>query len=198
MNPTTRKMTLTAGLIALAVSVNYLLASIPNVELMTALIFVTGALLGWKYGLAAGLIAEGLFSIFNPFGPAPLPVFMFQVLGMMVAGLVGGMVSPVWLQKSTVSSPVRYGLLGGLGALLSLQFDLMTTLGTALAMGFSGTGFIGLLTIGMVFYAIHVISNAIIFAVLVPVLVRVMQERIPSRFEPTQTKPIEPTPTCEG
>lgn len=198
MNPTTRKMTLSGALIALAVSLNYVLASIPNVELMTALIFISGVMLGWKYGLVIAVLAEGLFSAFNPFGPAPLPVLAFQVLGMALPGIAGGLLSTFLAGQGKRLAISKHALLGALGALFSILFDLLTTFGTALAMGFSWAGFLGLLSIGVVFYATHILANAMIFAMIVPILIQTLKNRIDLQLEPAKSQRIEPTPTCDG
>jgi uncharacterized membrane protein len=63
MNSRIRKITYSAIFIALIVGVGYALAFIPNVELVTALIFLAGVLMGWKSGIIIGGIADFCFPL---------------------------------------------------------------------------------------------------------------------------------------
>ena len=70
----TRRATLAGLLVALIVAAGYSLAGVPNVELVTLLVFVSGFLLGPRLGLAVGATSWGLYSLLNPMGAAVPPV----------------------------------------------------------------------------------------------------------------------------
>ena len=61
----TRRALLASLLVAVAVSLGYVLAAVPNVELMTVTVFVSGFLLGPKFGVGIGAASVVLFSVFK-------------------------------------------------------------------------------------------------------------------------------------
>lgn len=169
LHTSTRKLTLAGMLTAMAVALGYALAGIPNVELVTATIFLAGFLLGPGYGAAVGFSAELIYTTFNPYGMAALPVMLAQVLGMTVAGLAGA-AFPVLLRGREFRTVIV--LCAAAGFLLTLQFDLLTTLATALVLGFSLDAVKAMLVFGGVFYATHLLSNTLIFAFGLPIFLR--------------------------
>jgi hypothetical protein len=164
-----RKIILMAIFIALAVAVGQ--DPIPNVELVSATIFLSGLMLGAKYGLAVGAMATFLFSFFNAYGPASPPLLMAQILGMMLTGLSGGLmqnlfgprVPPAWL-------------LGLTGLTLTFIYDLLTTISSIFVLKTGWPGFIAAIATGALFFLLHQISNTVIFALLLPTLVRRLRQ----------------------
>lgn len=63
--------------------------SIPNVKLTYFIIFSAGYLWGLTPGMLVGIFGMGLWTFFNPFGPAPLPVSFAQIFGAMMCGVSG-------------------------------------------------------------------------------------------------------------
>ncbi len=56
-----------------AVGAGYLLAGVPNVELMTLVIALSGAALGLRAGALSGILAAAIYSLGSPYGlPNPL------------------------------------------------------------------------------------------------------------------------------
>ena len=86
----TRELVQTALLVAVSVAVGYLLAPVPNFELISACIFTAGVLQGVRRGAVVGALAELLYSSLNPYGAAPLPLLVSQVLGMTAIGVFTG------------------------------------------------------------------------------------------------------------
>ena len=170
MSGETRRLALSAVFVGLAVGTNYVLARFPNVELMLSIVFLSGYVLGWRRGMVIGIVAEGIFSLFNPYGMAPIPVLLTQITGVAAAGFAGG-----WFHKwqpEKLQGKTHSLILGGWGLILTLLFDLLTTLGTAAMIGFSWKSYIALLAFGSLFYLTHLLSNGLIFAVLVHLLIR--------------------------
>ena len=91
----TIKLTIMANFIAIGVALGYILAFLPNIELVTLVIFLSGYTLGWKSGLFVGFSTEFIYSNFNLYGPAPLHVLTAQVIAMAVAGVAGGLCSTI-------------------------------------------------------------------------------------------------------
>ncbi len=106
---------------ALAASLGFLFAPIPNVELVTFSLFMAGCLLGWRDGAGAALLAIALYYGLNPYGSSlALPLlFAAQLLaGLLIAGL-GAL-------YARLLTPARGG--GGLRRLLLLPFALLAAL----------------------------------------------------------------------
>jgi len=78
-------------LAAACVVLGYLFMPVPNVEMITAAIFLSGLWTGPRHGLIIGLTAEALFSLSNPMGFPPPPLLAAQLAGMGLAGWTGGM-----------------------------------------------------------------------------------------------------------
>jgi hypothetical protein len=74
---------------ALVYVLSWGMASIPNVKLSFFIIFSAGFAWGIGPGILVGIFGMGLWTFFNPFGPAPLPVSMAQVLGAALCGVTG-------------------------------------------------------------------------------------------------------------
>ncbi|MBN1894648.1 ECF transporter S component, partial [bacterium] len=77
-----QSLALMSILIALGVALGFAFASIPNVELVTGTVFLSGMILGKARGTAAGVMTEALYSIFSPYGIAPLPMLAAQCAAM--------------------------------------------------------------------------------------------------------------------
>ena len=166
----TRRTLLASLLIAVVVSLGYALAGVPNIELMSVTVFVSGFLLGPSMGAVVGGGSAGLFSLFNPLGAALPPLLAAQILGFSVIGASGGLVGPVVLQ---VQRPLSVAFSGMLGFLLTLFYDLVTNVGAFFVM--TGTreisGIVKFVSAGVMFMGMHLLWNTVVFAVaLMPIL----------------------------
>jgi len=169
MNTRIRKITYSAIFIALIVGIGYALAFIPNVELVTALIFLSGVLMGWKAGLIIGGIGEFLFSALNPLGSGLIfpPMLIAQVLAMIAVGGIGGLCRNFILNWQPRA--VNYVIIGLLGGLLTLFYDVSVSLAFPLSAGFNWQGLVTTLVAGLAFSVIHILANLAVFLFLVPV-----------------------------
>jgi len=147
--------------VALALALGFALAHIPNVELITLTIFISGCLLGRGKGVVVGGVAMALFAIFNPLGPTVAPVALAQVVGMGFVGFSGGIIGS--RMKAFKSSWVRGTFLAVGGFSLTLFYDILTNLAVALAFGLWERWYAVVIG-GITFSLIHIVSNTLIFA----------------------------------
>lgn len=61
----------------------------PNLNFVFFIVFTSGFLWGAGPGALVGLVGMGLWTGFNPYGPAPLPIMAAQLAGAAAAGPVG-------------------------------------------------------------------------------------------------------------
>jgi ABC-type Fe3+-siderophore transport system permease subunit len=107
--------------------------SIPNFESLTLVAFCGGVLLGARDGALVGAATMLLYTLLNPYGPAPPVVMLAQVLGNLTAGLAGAAFArasgPLW------SIRVRAFALGAVAVVLTAFYDLLTNVATGLVFG---------------------------------------------------------------
>jgi len=157
---------------ALAIGLGFSLLMIPNVELITVIVFLAGLTLGVRWGALVGGTAELIFSILNPFGSGLIfpPLLISQVISMIIIGASGGLLRSLFFKKDF--SKRRIAGLAITGFLLTFVFDSLTTLSYPLGAGFDLPQTIGLYISGLGFTILHQISNAIIFAIGVPNVIK--------------------------
>jgi len=165
------KWLLAALLVALCVTLGYLFLAIPNVEMITAAVFASGFLAGSRLGTLIGAAAALLFSLFNPYGAPTPPLLLAQMTSMALTGMAGG-----WLRHTrwlTWTPWMRALASGGAGFVLTLVYDVLTTLSFAVLMAGGDLRKIWASFIyGMAFYGLHLLSNTLTFALLLPVLLQ--------------------------
>jgi uncharacterized membrane protein len=153
---------------AIAVTGGYLFAFVPNLEIYTASIFLSGVLLGKRNGVLVALVAQLIYGLVNPYGTSPLPLLIIQIASYILIGYSGGCFSahktePVWI------SSLKYGVTG---LLLTLQYDVLTFVGYGLISGFSIAQMQSSFWAGFLFYIVHWAGNALIFAFVLPLVLR--------------------------
>jgi uncharacterized membrane protein len=134
--------------------------SIPNFELMTLVVFLSGVLLGARWGAMVGAVCMLAYSVLNPYGPAHPVITLSQMAGEMVPGPAGAVLAASGLPGRPVLP--RMLVLAVAGALLTVFFDLITNLATGLLFGQIRATLIG----GLPFALLHVGSNVALFALL--------------------------------
>jgi len=164
----------TAGLyIAFCAVIGFLLASVPNVELITLVIFFGGYIFGAGYGILIGGAAYFIYSAFNPWGSglAFPPLLAAQVTAMMIVGGCGGLVYRI---LPTFSSKfARIILFGCCGFILTVLYHAALSVSTYQFAGFSLEQLKITLIAGLAFSAWHIVSNTIFFIILIPMLIRI-------------------------
>ena len=161
----TRRATLAGLLVALIVAAGYSLAAVPNVELVTLLVFVSGFLLGARLGPVVGATSWGLYSLFNPMGSgAAVPSIMAaQMAAGALVGLAGAWAGPAVLER--VPRAAGMILCGLCGLILTLVYQLMVN--AAAFFSFvddrSFRAFWALMAGGTAFTAMHLLWNTALF-----------------------------------
>jgi uncharacterized membrane protein len=166
---------LIAILAALAIGGNYALSAIPNVELSSVMVFLSGFLFGPLSGILTGLIAMTIYQLWNPWG-AFLPPIGFAVIGCtMFIGLVGGILGRNFQLSATKGKiPIRWYLWPALfGVIITLLYDLVTNL--AYSITFVVPFVVAFIT-GLPFMVLHMATNGILFGLLTPAISRIAMQ----------------------
>jgi len=158
--------------VALAIVLKLPILSIPNVEFFTFIVFSAGFLFGIIEGAIVGGVSMSLYTTFNPYGLAPLPIAFSQIFCMILIGLLGGIAfksNIICRDPSGSRTDLKicpYWVMGTLAIVLTLIYDLVTNLAVAYTLG----SFIPVMAAAIPFSLIHIASNLAIFVVLTPVL----------------------------
>ena len=134
--------------------------SIPNLETLTLVAFCSGVLLGARDGALVGGMTMLLFTLLNPYGPAPPLVMLGQVLGSGLSGVGGAlfarMAGPRWPVPARITGLVIAAVV------LTAVYDLLTNVATGLVFGQMRTWLVA----GIPFSLWHIAFNAVLFDVL--------------------------------
>jgi len=129
---TSRRLAYAALLVAMGLTGAYA-ESIPNFESLTLVVFCAGVLLGVRDGSLVAVITMMLYTLLNPYGPAPPVVMLAQVIGSAFAGFGGGVFAragaPRW------PAGVRALALAVTALVLTALYDLLTNIATGLVFG---------------------------------------------------------------
>lgn len=135
-------------------------AAIPNIKPLFFIVFSAGYLWGAFPGSLVGAIGMGLWTFFNPYGPAPIPVAFAQIFGAMLCGLTGAFFSR-FIQLDNLQ--VRdYVLLVVAGIICTLLFFIPVSIVDAWLYQPFRVRFIS----SMIFSGWAILSNAVIFPLL--------------------------------
>ncbi len=169
----TRTIAAVALFAALVAALGFLLAGIPNVELVSLASFASGAALGPRGGAAAGALGLALYSGLNPYGAAPPPTYLSQVAGGAMLGAAGAFVAARARANPRWNGPI---LLGAAGLILTLAYDGLTNYGTAVSIGAAADPW-PVLWGGWAFGVWHTVWNVGFFAGLGPPLLAALARR---------------------
>jgi hypothetical protein len=166
----TRAALLSALLTAVVFAAGQALAAVPNVELVTVLVFLAGYLLGPALGSLVGAAGMGAHSLFNVMGAVAPPVWAAQVLCYALVGAMGGVAGPP-LARVRRRAPAAL-LAATIGAGLALFYQLSINAVTFFLFS-SGVSVRVYLWGGIAFGAVQVAWNAAVF-LFVPAMLRVL------------------------
>jgi hypothetical protein len=145
---------------ALAFGINTPFLAIPNIELFSFSLFLSGLYLGKAGGTATALVGGIIFVFFNPNGAQPiLAIGLVQLFGFLLFGFCGGLLRPVVLKRDNIKLTIAVLLVSG--AVLTFWYDLSTNLAFAYIFGPFWTAFLA----GLGFSILHTVSNIIIFGI---------------------------------
>ena len=157
----TRRAVLASLLVALAIAVGYALAAVPNVELITLVVFLSGFLLGPVQGAAVGAVAMAGHSLFNVMGAAIPPILAAQMICYALIGMAGAFAGPVIARMGTVGAALAGCLCG---ALLVVGYQLVV--GVVSFYTFTSESLLwAYIWGGIAFSFIHIVWNAALFLV---------------------------------
>ncbi len=169
---------------ALAIVLGYLLAYIPNIELFTLMIFLSGFILGKRDGMMVGLLSSFIFCYFNPFGSSPLPLLAFQLFHYSITGFLGALTNDL-LQRKKSFKPSEdlykfsiMALLGIIGALITANFQIFSSIIYVLSFLGSLNEFLPYFLTGSIFTAIHIIGNTLGFIFILPGLIQLIRKML--------------------
>jgi len=169
---------------ALAIVLGYTLAYIPNIEVFTLMIFLSGFIMSKKEGAIIGLLSASIFTFFNPLGPSPPPLFIYQLIHYSTTGVLGGLTKD-FLRNKEYFKPTEdlflfriMLLFGFLGAIITFIFDILSTLFGGFTVSITIDYFIATYLLGIVFTTIHLIGNVLVFVFLLPGLIQVIMKLI--------------------
>jgi len=160
MTTRVKLVTRIALLSALIYVLSWATSYLPNVNLAFFIAFMAGFLWGIWAGVPVGAVGMWLWTSFNPFGPALLPVAMAQIAGLALCGLLGGLYRPILIRSGGRGRPVPELLLAAL--LCTLVFYVPVLLTDAWVL----QPFWPRLLTGIPFAAISLAANLIIFPLL--------------------------------
>lgn len=175
MNSTAVRALVTSSLLAgLAYVSNFMMLVIPNVSLAFFIVFLAGYSLGLGWGLITGSLSFFLISYFSPFGMALFPLLAVQVICGAVVGAFGSIAYKAY--QARLRDPMTYIIYALWGAVATTVY----MGGISVADAFLFGPFKERLIISLGFSILTIVSNLIIFPLLVPVL-RTVRERIDVR-----------------
>ncbi len=151
-----------------ATGAGFLLSGLPNLELMSLIVALSGAVLGVRPGAICGMLAAGIYSLASPYGVPAVWVLGAQMCGMAGAGTLGGLWGTLPPRLFAPGRPWPSVVAAAcLGVLVTTWYEVLTNLAVLWGFGLEPR----VVLIGAVpFYLIHTGSNAMIFALLFPPL----------------------------
>lgn len=160
MNGNTRRLTRIALFAALAYVLSWVCVPLPNVNLIFFVIFSAGLMWGSVSGAVVGIVGMGLWTGFNPFGPAAWPIMMAQVGGAALGGVIGGLFGRLGFHQVERRRVTVYLVVAAL--LCTVAYYLPVSLVDALVFRPFWPRLIG----GMVLSLVSLLANAVVFPLL--------------------------------
>jgi uncharacterized membrane protein len=176
------RIALVSTFTALSVVLGYLLAYIPNIELFTLTIFLSGFILGKRDGMIVGVSSSFIFCFFNPLGASPLPLLAFQLTHYTLVGLLGAVVHQLIRKKRFFTPdedlykiPVMV-IFGVIGLMITIFFQIFSTLVDAISFYGSIDRFLPIFITGIPFTITHIIGNTLGFIFILPALIQLIHK----------------------
>lgn len=167
--------------IALFLGLGYIFLYVPNVEFISLIAWLAAFWLGLPAGLLVAVVGEAIFSVMNPMGSslAYPPLFAAQIMAFAVIAVAGG-INRYFVEFFKHGARVlTMGVAAVNGLMVTVVYDSLTTLAFPVASGFSMEQTIATVIVGIPFMMLHIVSNTIIFALLIPILIPRAAELFP-------------------
>jgi len=162
------KRTAAAGLFAaLALALNFPLLGVPNVELISFCLFVSGMYLGYWGGFVTPLIAGFIFVFFNPNGPSTMILIAIaQIIGFILFGLAGAIFGKNIIRNKNRIVGITF--CAAIGVVFTFIYDVLTNAAVAITFGPFWTTMLS----GVAFSLWHMMTNGLIFGFAEPLVVK--------------------------
>jgi hypothetical protein len=160
-----RWVSITAIMTALALVGNYALVAVPNLELGSTVLFVTAYIFGAQMAIWSTLIMSLLFGLVNPWGGFIPQIWISQVIGWFYIVTIGSIMGRRGAFGKRLEP--RKWELAITGAFVTFIFEQVTNIGYSTTFG---VPFFLAVTAAVPFTIIHIVSNAVIFSQVVPML----------------------------
>lgn len=152
---------------AMAIGLGFMFMLVPNLEFISVTVFLAGLTLGTTYGAMVGGTAILVYSVMNPLGSGL--IYMTLLLGQVIAMVGIGIAGAITAQFINKFSPMMVvGVAGGIGLVCSLWYDGITTLAYPISAGYNWDETVAYAISGLLFTSMHLISNTVIFSIVVP------------------------------
>jgi len=168
MDFTSKDIAVISLFIAISAALGFMFIGIPNFELITCSVFLSGFMLGKMKGTIVGAVSFFLYSGLNPYGSglAFPPLLITQVTIYAIIGLSGGIISKFINPKEMTF--LKYAVLAACGLISTVVYQIATSVTYYLVAGFTNEQLIGVVISGIAFTIVHIISNTIIFSTILP------------------------------
>jgi uncharacterized membrane protein len=163
MTLTPQRLGRVAVFAALVYVLSWATAWLPNINLSFFLIFSAGLLWGAAAGAMVGAVGMALWTVFNPYGPAMIPIMLSQVAGAALCGIVGDSFRRLGGMRSRGAA--RLVALMVTGLLCTVVFYVPVSIVDAWLF----QPFWPRLVAGLTWSSVAIISNLVIFPLLFPV-----------------------------
>jgi hypothetical protein len=155
----------------------YLMMFVPNVEILTLFMFISGYVLGISKGVTSAIIASVLYFGLNPQGGMFPPLLIAQILGLSVAPIAGSFYFKT-VKKISPSQFNRHLLIAVSAVTVTVLFDLLTNVAFPISTGMGFKGIISTLILGIPFSLMHISSNLLIFLFVTPPLLKLVDTNV--------------------
>jgi len=132
--------------------------------------------------MIVGLISTPIFTFFNPFGASPLPLFFYQLIHYTLTGLSGALTRNFFEKKKYFpTNEDLYNIrvmviLGATGVIITISFQLISTIVSALIQYGTIKGFLPTFLFGIPFTITHIIGNTLAFIFILPGLIQLVHK----------------------
>ena len=156
---------------SISIGLGFMFMFIPNVEFITVTVFLSGFTLGTFYGGLVGSMSMMIYSVMNPIGSGLIYITLLigQILAMMIIGIIGSFSKLLLKNQKHMIIIVVSGILG---FICTLFYDGITTLAYPVSAGYNWEQTIAYAISGLLFTFFHMISNIIIFSIVVPAYIK--------------------------
>ena len=174
------RVAITSVFTALSVILGYMLIFLPNIELITLMIFLSGFIIGKKEGILVGAFSSFIFCFFNPMGSSSFLLLTVQLIYYSFVGLIGGLTKDL-LQNRKFFNPREdlyvYPVLiifGIIAVLMTSIYSLFAEIAGYFSFAGSAVPFISYIMLGIPFTIIHIIGNLLGFVIILPGLIQLL------------------------